>query len=371
MKSLELWRVARLCGPKLGLVDVSSDLQDESDLDVKTLCRLWSGMGHIYRVTIQPQQQPHPTSSPISFIVKHVAAPTSQTHPHNAVSLGDQRKADSYQVEANFYERCAPQLLSKGLHLPVPLLMERHAGRRKNELIIAMTHVEHQPMIDLSNEEEPRKAVLTWLATFHAAYWMLEDDDTTIERLGLQRVGTYWHLDTRPEEHQNMPNNTGWQGRLKMAARAIDSWLKRNEFQCIIHGDAKDANILYNNNNNNVCFCDFQYCGKGVPAKDLAYFFCSSSSEWDEKEEAANLEFYLQQLQSKVPNHTTKIPTLHEMHDMMDLAYCDYYRFMCGWGFWGSSGGDKRVRAVLDRLDGGKKLKTENDYDEAVRREYG
>ena len=35
----------------------------------------------------------------------------------------------------------------------------------------------------------------------------------------------YWHLDTRPEEHRRM-GSSGWMGRLKLAARAIDLRLK-------------------------------------------------------------------------------------------------------------------------------------------------
>lgn len=35
----------------------------------------------------------------------------------------------------------------------------------------------------------------------------------------------YWHLDTRPDEHRRM-SGSGWMGRLKLAARAIDLRLK-------------------------------------------------------------------------------------------------------------------------------------------------
>jgi Phosphotransferase enzyme family len=417
MNASELLRVTRLCLPKLGLPDTA--VRDESDLDVKTLCSLWSGMGHIYRIQIattsptagggggrrraranadqqQERHPPRPTTNTTQFIVKHVAAIPRRSQ----ASFGDQRKADSYQVEANFYENCAVELLAKGLNLPVPLWIERHAGRQKNEIVIAMTYVEeesHSPPMDFKQKQnminKPWQPVVTWLATLHAAYWGVSDE--TIQRLGLQPVGTYWHLDTRPDEHQNMPS-TGWQGRLKLAARAIDKRLKRYEpFQCIVHGDAKDANILCHdsrNKNNNasnsddhgdddttvVCFCDFQYCGKGVPAKDLAYFFCSSDLI-SPPDESSALEYYLHQLTSKLivvvegttTTTTATIPTRQDLQDMMDLAYCDYYRFMSGWGFWGNDGGGDRVRQVLDRLDGGIQLQSEEEYDAAVQREYG
>jgi thiamine kinase-like enzyme len=241
-----------------------------------------------------------------------------------------------------------------------------------------------------SHQRERQSQVLTWLATLHAAYWQVTDE--TIQRLGLQPIGTYWHFATRQEEYRNMPDDdNSWQSRLKRAARAIDARLQRDPYQCVVHGDAKDENILYGRSRQNgdepeqtvIYFCDFQYCGKGVPAQDLAYYFCSSCSSVDEEEEALLLDFYLQQLSSKVlrsnnhggalPSVAPALPTRRELHDLMDLAHCDYYRFMCGWGFWGSggNGGVDRVQRVLDRLDGGNKLASEELYDAAVRREYG
>lgn len=40
-------------------------------------------------------------------------------------------------------------------------------------------------------------------------------------------------------------SSSGWMGRLKLAARAIDQRLKLDPMQTICHGDAKGANILY------------------------------------------------------------------------------------------------------------------------------
>ena len=55
----------------------------------------------------------------------------------------------------------------------------------------------------------------------------------------------------------------GWEGRLKLAARAIDERLRRDEMQCCIHGDAKDANMLFHSDDDGsggVSMYDFQYC---------------------------------------------------------------------------------------------------------------
>lgn len=350
MKKQEIVRLARICLPKLGVSSDDVIIHDESDLQISTLCSLWAGMGHIYKVTA--------SSSP-SFVVKHVAAPRKNKNQ----SLGDQRKAESYQVEASFYETLAPELISKhGINLPQPLHIERNAGKGKNEIVICMSYIENQP-IDLYNEKNIRE-ILDWLAKFHASYWGHENVDAVVERVGLQTAGTYWHLDTRPDEHAAMPN-TGWEGRLKRAARAIDERLKRDSMQCLIHGDTKDANILVDSNGK-FTMCDFQYCGKGPPSKDLAYFFYSSVSFEDELDA---LKFYLEKLRHYLPPGAVA-PTMDELLDSVELAYCDLYRFLSGWGFWGNDDAD-RVKRVLDRLDGGKLLGSEEAYDFAVRREFG
>jgi len=382
MKKSEILRVTLLCLDKIQQTSTasfcadaaasssSSVLHDENDLQVSTICSLWGGMGHIYKVSLRDESRSHPHQQ--ALVIKHVAPPRKN------MSFGDRRKADSYQVECNFYERVAPRLIQEfGLSLPEPYLVERDCGKGKNEIVIAMSFVQ-QEYNQESDSAALLKPVLTWLATLHAAFWGNDRADEIVAQAGLQRTGSYWHLGTRPDEHASMPCR-GWEGRLKRAARALDERLReRDPLQCIIHGDAKEANILVSSAPRQddddskqpqvkVTLCDFQYCGKGTPTRDLAYFFCSSVSPENEK---AALEFYLQELTKRLPDDVAP-PTMQELSDSLELAYCDYYRFMSGWGYWGSGGGDERVKAVLNRLDNGKDLGSEEAYDEAVRREYG
>jgi len=58
------------------------------------------------------------------------------------------------------------------------------------------------------------------------------------------------------------------------------------------------------------------------------------------------------------------------LEESMELAFCDFCRFMAGWGYWGYDL-SRQVKATLDKLDGGKMLTSEDDYDEAVRRVFG
>lgn len=342
-----------------------------SHIEVTTVCRLWAGMGHIYRVSSCHHQQErgrrHNARSAIrsddddddhsgppcsTLIVKSIHLPSTAKSSH-----GDRRKAESYQVEANFYEFVAEQLLSMQVGMiPRPLVVERLGG---SSILIGMTEMRGR-CIRNSNAGDVRR-VLRWLARFHAVYWGDDKVNAVVSSAGLQSRGSYWHLDTRPDEYADM-SSKGLSGRVKMAARSIDRRLKEGWMQCLIHGDAKDANIFVDESSGEVCVCDFQYCGKGPPTKDLAYFFCSSVD--DVLDDTALLRYYLEQLEEVVKGPLA--PTLEQLRDSMDLAYCDFYRFMCGWGHWGSNGIEKRVQSVMDRLDGGTVFPSSEDYDLAI-----
>jgi hypothetical protein len=328
---------------------LSSDGDVKNKIKVRNICRLWGGMGYVYSLSLADN----------TIVVKRV----SPLSPNKRKSLSDRRKADSYEVEANFYENLANYLLQeRGLDIPQPLHVERDDG-----ITICMSKV-HGCVRGI--DEDETRVVLQWLATLHAASWGIKADEA-VEEYGLQPIGTYWHLDTRPDEYSSI-RNSGWEGRLKRAARAIDERLKRDKMQCCVHGDAKDANMLFyfkdsiqRKDNLRVSMYDFQYCGKGPPTKDLAYFFCVAAHD----NSSDYVVYYHNELLKRLESGAYR-PTLEELNDSLQLSYCDWARFMAGWGFWGIDISDK-VILVLDRLDGGVNLGTENAYDEAIRREYG
>ena len=80
-------------------------------------------------------------------------------------------------------------------------------------------------------------------------------------------MGTYWHLDTRPEEFEKIEHK-----QLKSKAHRIDEILKECEFQTIVHGDAKLANFCFSEHGEGVAAVDFQYVGRGCGMKDVTYF---------------------------------------------------------------------------------------------------
>jgi Ecdysteroid kinase-like family len=398
MHQNEVFRIVQCCIDKKCIATAAGDddvqLQDASDLEIQTVCSLWAGMGHIYKVTLRSTLAKKTKMSskkssasdrsklshdrpPLTLIIKHIVLPTGAKLRDD---LSNRRKTDSYYVEANFHERLAPILLSDqyNLSIPKPYFVERIGeamdGRQKSpkgphQVVIAMSYIDGRGSRAMNyTRKQQLVAGLSWLATLHAAFWGSDNADTAVRTYGLQEQGSYWYLDTRPEEHQQM-SNKGWEGRLKYAARAIADYLRfRDPYQCIIHGDAKEANILYGSTEKKECtvtFCDFQYCGKGSPTKDLVYFLRDN----DNVDEA--ILIYLDELSKKLPPSAVA-PNAQDLETSLSLAYCDLLRFMIGWG-WGTSPNSfvKRVMAVLDRLDGGKNLLSEEAYCQALLREYG
>jgi hypothetical protein len=304
MNRAEATRLARLCLPKIlrhesgrgiGIVGGGVDDDDdddasagssptisEGDVEFKSLCRLWAGMGHIYEISINDVPGERRRRR---FIVKRVTPP-----PRKRRDAGDRRKATSYVIESNFYEHLAPILINdRGLRMPVPYHVEENGEDEDDDRVtICMSVLDGSPARYSLRENDDRvQSVLSWLATFHASTWSSNVNlDDMIRRKLIQPIGSYWHLDTRTDEHASM-SNRGWEGRLKLAARSIHERLRRDGMQCCVHGDAKDANMLFLDDDHDddsggglggggggggkVGMYDFQYCGRAPPSVGRYY----------------------------------------------------------------------------------------------------
>ena len=64
-------------------------------------------------------------------------------------------------------------------------------------------------------------------------------------------------------------------------------------------------------------------------------------------------------------------PPFEALWDAYLLSVADLGRWMAGWGWWGNRGMDEIIQGVLDRLDGGQALASEEQYADAARREFG
>uniref|UniRef100_A0A3B5QII7 Uncharacterized protein n=1 Tax=Xiphophorus maculatus TaxID=8083 RepID=A0A3B5QII7_XIPMA len=85
----------------------------------------------------------------------------------------------------------------------------------------------------LNEETEILRVYLSWLIHFHALFLGVTPE-------GLWPVGTYWHLETRPDELEAMDDVE-----LKAAASDINRVLNKCHFKTIVHGDAKLANFCF------------------------------------------------------------------------------------------------------------------------------
>lgn len=353
MDDADARRLVTCCLPKFeagGLPPL--DATAMTRVQAKRVATLWAGYGSIFKLMVEGG------SAPISIIVKRVELPSV------CDSIGDQRKKDSYDVEAAFYAKGhAEKLRAAGAMVPFPL----HVEKQGEDVTICMTEVKGS-----SSHRGESEAFVEWLAKAHALYWGDRATEACGQssRGGLQAQGTYWHLDTRPDEHRRM-GSSGWMGRLKLAARAIDLRLKADPLQSVVHGDAKGANIVYATGDDGKAIplvYDFQYCGKGAVAKDLAYFF---NVEADASAEDQLLRHYHSELKRLLEAQGVTPPTFEALQTSHELALCDWRRFTeIGLGGWGDSRANRRVQKLLDRLDGGQPLASEQKYIEALQREF-
>ena len=188
-------------------------------------------------------------------------------------------------------------------------------------------------------------ACLVWLANFHATF-MGERPE------GLWETGTYWHLDTRPDELAALDD-----GPLKTAAATIDRQLADSPFQTFVHGDAKLANFCFSEDGRRAAAVDFQYVGGGCGMKDVAYFISSCLHE-DESEamEAELLDMYfglLADALDRVGNTLDVAALERDWRALYPVAWTDLYRFLQGWspGHWKLHRYSERLaREVLESL---------------------
>lgn len=331
--------------PAAGLPELEASQLREAC--ARPVARLWGGMGSVFEITVTTT-----TGSTVTIVAKRIKL------PHRCTSVSDKRKKDSYDVEAAFYRNGhAEQLICAGCRVPFPLFVENSRG---DGLTICMSKLEGKAGW---MDELQTKAVMSWLAGLHATFWGRRADEAVAA--GLQPQGCYWYLDTRAEEHERMPSG-GWEGRLRLAARAIDLRLKADPMQSVCHGDAKDANIFFADGEGALVY-DFQYCGKAPPTKDLAYTLTCASNVPSSEE--ALLRHYHSELSRRLEAQGDEPPTMEALRTALALSYCDLGRWMSGWGWWGNPIDDKII-AVLDRLDGGTALQSEQEYMDAVQREF-
>lgn len=297
---------------------------------------LWSGYGQIMRLQL--------TGGTVeSVVVKHVSLPTQKNHPRGwNSSISHERKINSYQVETAWYRNYASQC---GEACKIPLFLGYDSIG--DEVLIVMEDLDATgyPLRKSLVTLEEVEACLSWLANFHATFLNKEPN-------GLWEIGTYWHLATRPDELDALTDKT-----LKQAASLIDEKLNKSRFQTFVHGDAKLANFCFSRDGK-VAAVDFQYVGKGVGMKDVAYFVGSCLNEQEcEKFESKILDYYFAALKKAIEQRKIQVDSAaleQEWRELYPYAWTDFHRFLKGWspGHWKINSYSERIaREVIEKLN--------------------
>lgn len=315
----------------------SADPEVASVISQSQIASLWAGMGSIVRLQCRDSRGKAST-----IIAKQIKCSNPQ-------SFGDKRKAASYHVEASFYGSKYCEVLSTR-HICCQGLHTVDSGR--GEITILMTPLPGETIHCMDGDVS--KAAVRSVARLHAYFWGIEKANAAV-KAGLAEQGTYWYLATRPDEYDNMSNH-GLSRKLKESARDIDEALKEHKYQTVCHGDLKACNMAMSTDPSYVTFVDFQYLGKACPAKDLAYLFVCGMDidhDFEERQESELVKLYIDELAANGVGGGDKnasLPTLAEMRRALDLAYCDLYRWMLGWGVWGNGFLEGRVERCLDNV---------------------
>ncbi len=303
---------------------------------------LWSGYGEISRLELSG-------GTHSSVVVKHINPPEAGDHPRGwNTGLSHQRKIRSYQVEAHWYQHYAKEC-SNDCVVPICLAIEM----LENRTILVLTDLDAAgfDVRKTSVETQDIHACLNWLASFHATFLSSKAD-------GLWECGTYWHLDTRPDELAALNDIA-----LRRAAPLIDQKLRQCHYQTLVHGDAKLANFCFGSDSSTTDFSasvaavDFQYIGRGCGMKDVAYFIgsCLRDDQCDALESQL-LDYYFSILTDRIDQKGVGVNTAAleaEWRALYPLAWADFHRFIKGWspGHWKiNSYSEKLTTAVIENL---------------------
>lgn len=296
-----------------------------SSLNEKEIIQeLWSGYGKIIRVELE-------NASIESVVVKHIQLSENNNHPRGwNTDIGHQRKLTSYKVETTWYDRYSKNSTAR---LPHCLAIEK----QDDEVLIVLEDLDEAgyPLRKNTVTWQEITECLAWLAKFHASYLGKIPE-------GLWEVGTYWHLDTRPQELDALNDQ-----KLKEAASVINSTLNNCEIKTFVHGDAKLANFCFAKNGQ-VAGVDFQYVGGGCGMKDVAYFIGSCLNESEcERLEAQILDTYFEYLQNELEEPNEDLEA--EWRSLYRVAWADFHRFLKGWSpdHWKINSYSERITAEV------------------------
>ena len=343
------------------IINLDSNQEVQKISNEKKITSLWAGYGTINAIDITIS----PNNKKKSIIIKRVNPPTNDN------SISNQRKIKSYHVEGFFYNTLAPLLIdittidaSIPCQIATPYSIEIKSSSSFTFILEDLSENYNESYSSSLSSMDQSKQAIQWLSVFHVAFFNHRNviHDTLNNTQQIWKYGGYWHLQTRQDEWDSIPS---YQCYFQKSAHAIDKRMNEignGKSHTLIHGDFKDANVLFGSNNLGHCaVVDFQYTGVGYGAKDLVMWVVSSMSS-KTFEKLGGEEGILQMYHDALCENAKKICKLKKVEWVEDdwrqflnlnnikmqyeLALVDYVRFMVGWGLWGSNVGYAERRAV-------------------------
>ena len=278
---------------------------------------LWSGYGRVQRFYLAGHEKD-------SIIIKLIQPHLISSHGHHPrgwnTDLSHQRKLTSYQVEMAWY---SDYVAKKKIPARMPLCYGVLNNANLQVLLLEDLDAVGFSLRRSTLNIPEVKSCLNWLASLHGWFINTEPKD-------LWEVGSYWHLDTRPDEYQVMKNRP-----LKNIAGTIDKKLNHARYKTIVHGDAKVANFCFSTGEA-VAAVDFQYVGGGVGVKDVAYFLgsCLVENELIKHEEElidAYFQYLHEALNKRKDFADVRREIEQEWRELYPYAWADFHRFLDGW----------------------------------------
>lgn len=274
---------------------------------------VWGGYGQLIRVYLS-------AGSVNSVVVKLVNTPKPSAHPKGWNSeRSHQRKLFSYQVESYWYAHYAALHQKTNCYLPRCLFTDTNDSQ--HALVLEDLSDSGFPVTKQHCSIEEAKTCIRWLAEFHVLHLHRAPK-------GLWATGSYWHLDTRPDELQELADMP-----LKMAATQIDNILSDSPFQTLIHGDAKLANFCFSESGKRVAAVDFQYVGKGCAMKDVILFISSAvKPTLCEQDAPVLVNHYFDCLRVALQHGEFNAQEIEDhWRPLYSVAWADFQRFVKGW----------------------------------------
>jgi len=314
---------------------ILSHLKAKDIIKIDEIQTLWSGYGSIIRYKLVDGE--HST-----IVVKHISMSKSENHPKGwNTDISHNRKLESYQVESCFYDKWT---YNSDSFARIPICYGIYNDG--DEIFILLEDLDASGFYIRKSvvSDMELKNCISWLANFHAIHM-------SANPVGLWKIGTYWNLETRPEELEVL-NDV----KLKKASAKIDAILRECKYQTILHGDAKLANFCFSKKGD-VVAVDFQYVGGGVGVQDLAYLIgsCLSAEECEQKE-GFILDLYFSELNLALKRYGKKV-NFNQLEstwrELYPVAWTDFHRFLKGWSpeHWKINSYSERLKKeVLEKI---------------------